>query len=55
MADKNEGETPKEPLEEALPETPARQWLYDRINGKSKYGDSHPPFRIMWVPPPVGW
>jgi hypothetical protein len=55
MADENEEETPEEPLEGDLPETPARKWLYDRINGKSKYGDSHPPCRILWVPPPVGW
>lgn len=34
---------------------PARKWLYDRINGKSRYGETRPPCRMCWVPPPVGW
>eukprot|EP00529_Nitzschia_sp_RCC80_P030484 CAMPEP_0113504428 /NCGR_PEP_ID=MMETSP0014_2-20120614/34710_1 /TAXON_ID=2857 /ORGANISM="Nitzschia sp." /LENGTH=302 /DNA_ID=CAMNT_0000399537 /DNA_START=140 /DNA_END=1044 /DNA_ORIENTATION=+ /assembly_acc=CAM_ASM_000159 len=35
---------------------PPRQWLDDRINGQSKYGDQErPPLPCCWVPPMVGW
>lgn len=32
-----------------------RQWLIDRCDGESKYGDSRPPCRLCWVPFPVKW
>lgn len=35
-------------------ERPPLKWLYDRIKGKSKVGDSRPPHPMCYVPPPVG-
>jgi hypothetical protein len=32
-----------------------REWLRDRVTGKSKYGESRPPCPICYAPPPILW
>jgi hypothetical protein len=58
---KNENETPvkqvvvEEEEEEEYTFGQHREWLRDRVTGKSKYGESRPPCPICYAPPPILW